>query len=179
MAILVLSARHFGLLLREAVSNPNELKIKRMIDRSLTKKNEHNTLRINLSVEDLAVLNGLIYEYDLVKRGLDNVALAAALDEYALKEHAVEGTPPFIAYSLSEWKAIVEIATQQDSSIDLEALDAHLLTVQYNLESMVDLVKPLLLDMMQRGYDAPPKIILAGDVEQNRAPAKLILPPGM
>ena len=179
MAILVLSSRNFASLLREAC-NPNELKIKRLIERSMAKKNEHNTLRINLTEDDLKALNMMVYEHDFMERGLEETDLALSLDQYAMDEdNANEGTPPYIAYSLSEWKAIVEIATGQTSSIDLTALDAHLLTVQYDLEKIYTQVRPIVLEMIRRGYDVAPQLILPPGVKPNDAPVQLILPPGV
>lgn len=164
MAILVISARNFASLLREAC-DPNQLKIKRLIERFTSKKHQGDTLRINMAVEDLGRLNATIWEQDFSKRGLTNEELAAALDKYS--QEVVDGEPPYVAYSMSEWKAIIEIATQCDSTINLSEHDMHLVTVQYNLKDMYEAIKPMMLEMIKRGYDVAPKLILPPGVESH------------
>lgn len=157
MAILVLSSRNFGLLLREAC-NPNELKIKRLIERSLAKKNESNTLRINLNAEDFGNINAAIWEHDLAKREVSREELVKQLDEYAMQ--VIDGEPPYLAYSISEWKAFTEVAADLESTLDLTAPDMHLITVQYNLQPLYEFLKPQFIEMIKRGYDTKPKLIL-------------------
>lgn len=119
MAILILPARAYANMLEQAVGT-RSLKIRRQVQQLRAKKRAENITRINLTQEDASILTGLIYE-ELHKCWVENddrEGLRDLLDSYVDMELGTE--PPAIVYSMSEWKAVTEIASGLDSKIDLE-----------------------------------------------------------
>lgn len=151
MAILILTARSYGQLLQTACDGfgSRSLKLRREVQKLLAPKHKTRNMKINLSPEQSSALTGAIYEEDFIKRGhQDTEGLRLDLEKMAGEENtAVE--VPYVAYSISEWKAIVEIASGQESVLDVNVIRP---PVIYNMSHVFEKIKPTLLRIFADAY---------------------------
>lgn len=140
MAILVIPVRMYANLLDRAVPSHNSLKIRREIQQLRAKKRSARQIQINLQPQDASDLTG---RWFVEKYAPDERAGAVAELEALVGNKAEEmREPPCMVYSISEWKALIEMGTGQSSSIDLDANGHEPVFVQLNAywPNMEDLV---------------------------------------
>lgn len=148
MAILILSARGYANLLDKAISSHNNLKIKRAVAKLRAKKRSARQIQINLEQNDAVQLTGFIYDADFIQREATPEQLAAQLDAFATENVVVDA--PYIVYSISEWKAIVEMATKCPSSI--VTTDPEIQNVFYPLAPIFEWVEWTIIGMIRRAH---------------------------
>lgn len=151
MALLILSSRQYANLLDKAVNSRTNLKVRRAIEKLRAKKRSARQIQINLEPEDASRLTGFIYDGDFIQREATPEQLAAQLDAFATEN--VTATAPYIVYSISEWKAIVEMATKCDST--LVTTDPEIQNVFYPLEPVFEWVEYSIIDMIRRAHGLP------------------------
>lgn len=148
MAILILSARGYANLLDKAIASHNNLKIRRAIAKLRAKKRSARQIQINLEQTDAVALTGFIYDGDFIQREATPEQLAAQLDAFATENVVVDA--PYIVYSISEWKAIVEMATKCPSTI--VTTDPEIQNVFYPLAPVFDWVEWTIIGMIRRAH---------------------------
>jgi hypothetical protein len=115
MAILILPARDYANMLEQAVGM-RSLKIRRQVEKLRAKKRAKDVTRINLTGEDASSLTAILY--GALWEHFEKEELRDVLDSYVDMELGTE--PPAVIYSMSEWKAVVELASGLESKINLQ-----------------------------------------------------------
>lgn len=151
MALLILTSKQYANLLDKAVPSRMSLKVRRAIEKLRAKKRSARQIQINLEQDDAARLTGFIYDGDFIQRDASPEQLAAQLDAFATENVVAEA--PYIVYSISEWKAIVEMATKCDST--LVTTDPEVQNVFYPLCPVFEWVEYSIIDMIRRAHGLP------------------------
>lgn len=145
MAILTLPARDYANMLESAVGM-RSLKIRRQVEQLRAKKRAKNITRMNLTQEQASELTGVIYSS--LFSYMNKEELRDLLDSYVEKELGTE--PPCVIYSMSEWKAVVEIATGLQSNIDLQKFGNW--NIYFNFKNIAGNMYPHILTMVAAAH---------------------------
>lgn len=163
MAILILPARDYANMLEQAVGM-RSLKIRRQVEKLRAKKRAKDVTRINLNEQDAASLTGILYAAFWEKYE-DKEELLHVLDSYIDMDLGTD--PPAVIYSMSEWKAVVEIATSLESKIDLQKFGAW--NIYFNFQNIREALYPYIQRMIAiaHGRDISEIVVEAHIPEEN------------
>ena len=158
MSLIVLHPRLYSNLLETSARPHTSLKVRREIEKLRAKKREGNRIQINLEQEDAQAIAGIIYEHDLIR--FENAEeMHSYMEQIAVASANVENmdSTAYVGFSSSEWKAITELASGAESSMNLKELPA---VVFYNMAPIYDAFVAYFEYMVGRayGYRSPTEV---------------------
>lgn len=163
MAILVVSSRKFAELIERSCALHRSLKLRTLVKRLRHPKNAGSNHQVNLNRKDSMELTGLWFSAAYSVEDRTKQETLVELDAlHTSAENASERVPPVIIYSMSEWKAIVEIGTGLTSMINLHATNAND-PVFLNLKVLWPSVEEYVCSVIRNAYQpqnvAAPRIL--------------------
>lgn len=152
MSIVILHPRLFANLLEKGAMPHRSLKVRREIEKMRSKKRQNERAQINLTANDASILAAGIYTSDL-SRFESGMEMRDYMEQIAKSGVSNEGMEnnSYIGYSSSEWKAMIEIASGLESTLNLKEVPE---TVLYDLTQHYAYFEDYLTMMIGRAYGA-------------------------
>lgn len=152
MSILILHPRLFANLLEKGAMPHRSLKVRREIEKMRSKKRQNERAQVNLTANDASILAAGIYTSDL-SRFESSAEMRDYMEQIAKAGVSKEGMEnnSYIGYSSSEWKAMIEIASGLESTLNLNEVPE---TVLYDLTQHYSYFEDYLTMMIGRAYGA-------------------------